>query len=227
MPVRTTTLQQCEILDGPRSAIAHHYSLTDLAELQADFHAAISSEDTYVVGVSVELAPKGACLRTLVLALRGQVFCLSLGQRPNVKQRQVLQELFSNIHYLTGFEMPYTIVLLAHFLGFNISGYDLTTTTIPHRTKSRGSMTPGGFWNSINPSVNPHRVNKRWDGGITRGKRNPSGTPRPNYAIRAWFTAMCVSSLPLLLLFADICFQGCRQGFAIYPPRATTKHRIC
>jgi hypothetical protein len=227
MPITTTTLQQCEIRDGPRSAIAHHYSLTDLAELRADFHAAISSEDTYVVGVSVELAKKGACVKTLVLALRDRVFCLALGQRLNVKQRQVLQELFSNIHYLTGFEMPYTIVLLGHFLGFNMSGYDLTTT----RTKSTGSMipgamTPGEFWNSINPSVNAHRVDKRWDGGVTRNKWNPSGTPRPNYAIRAWFTAMYVSSLPLLLLFADIRFQGCRQGFITLTPRSTTKHRI-
>jgi hypothetical protein len=162
-----------------------------------------------VVGVSVELSQKGVCVRTLVLALRDQVFCLSLQPRLNVKQRQLLQELFSNIQYLAGFEMPYTIVLLAHFMGFNISGYDLTTTRVPDRTKLEGPMTPGGFWNSINPSVNAHRLNKRWDGGVTRGKWNPSGTPRPNYAIRAWFTAMYVRSLPLLL-FADTRFQGCR-----------------
>jgi hypothetical protein len=208
MPIRTTTLQQSEIQDGPRSAAARHYSLTDLAELRADFYAAVSLEDTYVVGVSVELSQKGVCVQTLVLALRDQVFCLSLRPRLHVKQRQVLQELFSNIHYLAGFEMPHTIVLLAHLLDFNISGYDLTTIRTTGILNRRGSMTPGEFWNSINPSVNAHRVNKRWDGGETRGKRNPSGMPRPNYAIRAWFTAMYVRSLPLLL-FADIRFQGC------------------
>jgi len=182
---KTTTLHQHEIPGEPRSVVIHHYSLGALAELEADFRAAIPSSPPCAVGVSIELAPVtvGPRIQTLALATRDKVFCLSLRQSPSPAQSKTLRELFSNIPYLTGFEFPLIIVLLAHTLGSNVTGYDLSTLAF---SKHKETATPGGFLNSKNQSAPVRRINERWDGDIS------SGTPKPNYALRAWFTAMYV-----------------------------------
>jgi hypothetical protein len=192
MSPTTTTLRQHEIPGQPQSVVVRHYSLAAVAEMEVDFRAALPQGDSCVVGASIELASVGSCdIQTLALALRDQVFCLSLQQRPSQAQRRVLQKFFSNIGYLAGFELSHTLVLLVHTLGSDISGYDLSTVAI--RAKTRDLTTPGGFLNSMNPSVSARDVDERWDGGIRRGDPDSTGTPEPNIGLRAWFTAMYVT----------------------------------
>ena len=183
-------LDQYEIPGEPQSAVVHHYSLRAVAELEADFRAAISSKPSSVVGVSIGLAQVGPRIETLALATQDQVFCLSFPQSPSPMQQKALQGLFSNIQYLAGFEFPHTIVLLAHTLRSTVTGYDLSTLAL--LSKYRYMTTPGGFLNSKNPSVSARRIDERWDGDILGSRVNSSGTPEPDYALRAWFTAMCV-----------------------------------
>jgi hypothetical protein len=204
MPTTITTLHQDEIPEAPPSAVACYYSLTTVAEMTTDFCAALPSKDHYAVGVSIQLAPSGSRIQTLALGLQDQVFCLTFEQKTSAAHRQVLRKLLSNIQYLAGFEIPYTIALLARMLGSNISGYDLTTADI--HGKPEGLMTPGVFWNLMDRAVSARRVNERWDGRIQRGNLGSSGTPQPDYALRAWFTAMYRRLLHLRLLSSDIRF---------------------
>jgi hypothetical protein len=206
MSPTTTTLRQHEIPGQPQSVVVRHYSLAALAEMEVDFRAVLPLGDSCVVGVSIELPPVGSCIiQTLALALRDQVFCLALQQRPSQAQGRVLQKFFTNIPYLAGFELSYTVVLLAHTLGSDISGYDLSTVAI--RAKTRDIATPGDFLNSMNPSVSARLVNERWDGGIQRGDPDSTGTPEPNIPLRAWFTAMYVTpTSTLYLLSSDLRF---------------------
>jgi hypothetical protein len=143
------------------------------------------------VGVSIELAPAGPRIQTLVLATQDKVFCLALQQSPSPTQCKALRELFSIIPYIAGFEFSYTIVLLAHTLGSSVIGYDLSTLAMV--SKQRDLTTPGGFLNSKNPFVSARIINDRWDGDVLRSGANSSGIPQPNHALRAWFTAMCVT----------------------------------
>jgi len=203
MPSKNTVLDQTEIPGWPRSVVVHHYSLGAVAELEAEVRAGIPSRPPSAVGVSVGLAPAGPRIQTLALATRDKVFCLSLQQSPSPAQCKTLRRLFSSIPYLAGFEFPYTVVLLAHSLGSSITGYDLSTLAL--RSKSRDITTPGDFFNSKNPSVSARRINERWDGDVLRIGTNSSGTPEPDYALRAWFTAMCVTSLYLCSLLTHLC----------------------
>jgi len=191
---KTRILDQNEIPGWPRSAVVHHYSLGAVAELEAEVRAAIPSQppSPFAVGVSIGLAPAGPRIQTLALATRDKVFCLSLQQSPSPAQSKILRKLFSNIPYLAGFEFPHTIVLLAHTLGSNVTGYDLSTLAL--RSKSRDITTPGDFFYSKDPSVATRRINERWDGDVLKSGTNSSGTPEPDYALRAWLTAMCVAS---------------------------------
>src|SRR5712671_3585748 len=189
----TTTLRQFEIQRASQSAVVRTYSLATVAEMEADFRAALPHHPLFAVGMSIGLAPQGTRIQTLAIATRDKIFCLTLLKSPPPAQSQVLQKLFSDIQYLTGFEFPYTMVLLAHTLGSNISGYDLSTLTMQSK---RGEITsPGTFINSKDASAPARRINERWDGGIKRNGTDSNGTPKPNYALRAWITAMCVTFL--------------------------------
>lgn len=189
---KTTTLDQREIPGEPPSAVVRYYSLGALAELEADFRAAIHSGSPCAVGVSIELAPVETRIQTLALSTRDNVFCLLLPQLPSPAQCKTLRELFSNISYLAGFEFSHIIVLLSHTFGSNVTGYDLSTLAL---SKHRETATPGGFLNTKNPSANARRINERWDGDIVRRGETSSGIPEPDYALRAWFTAMYVTLL--------------------------------
>ena len=191
MYTTTTKLYQHEIPEAPQSAVVLQYSLDRVAEWGADFRASIPSDPPFSVGVSIGLAPAEPRIQTLALATQDKVFCLSLRQSPSPTQCKALQELFSDIPYLAGFEFSYTIVLLAHTLGSNVTGYDLSTLAMV--SKHRDLTTPGSFLKSKNSSVFTRRVNDRWDGDVLRSGPNSSGIPRPNHALRAWFTAMCVT----------------------------------
>ena len=216
MSPTTTTLRQCESPGGPQSVAVRQYSLAAVAEMEVDFRAALPPEDPYAVGVSVELAPVGPCvIQTLSLALRDHVFCLSLQQPPSPVQRRVLQKLFSNILRLAGFELSYTIVLLAHTLGSDVSGYDLSTLTIS--VKPRGLTTPGDFLNRMNPSVTARFVNERWDGGMRRRDPDCHGTPDPNYALRAWFTAMYLILLPSIRCYLNFALSAANMALSVLP----------
>lgn len=203
MPSKNTVLDQTEIPGWPRSVVVHHYSLGAVAELEAEVRAGIPSRPPSAVGVSVGLAPAGPRIQTLALATRDKVFCLSLHQSPSPAQCKTLRRLFSSIPYLAGFEFPYTVVFLAHTLGSNVTGYDLSTLAL--RSKSGDITTPGNFLNSKSPSVSARRINEQWDGDVLRIGTNSSGTPEPDYALRAWFTAMCVTSLYLRSLLIHLC----------------------
>jgi hypothetical protein len=178
-----TTIRQREILGGPRSALVRNYSIGAIGEMEVDFRAALA-EPPFTVGVSIEVAPVGPDIRTLALATQDQVFVLSFRQPPSAAQREALAKLLK-IQYLTGFELPYTIVLLAHALGSDVAGYDLSTL------KFGDISTPGDFLHSKSVFVSARAINELWDGGIPR-----SGTVEPNCALRAWFTAMCVTLTP-------------------------------
>lgn len=190
MPSKNTVLDQTEIKGCPRSVVVHNYSLGAVAELEAEVRAGIPSKPPSAVGVSIGLAPAGARIQTLALATRDKVFCLSLQQSPSPAQCKTLRELFSNISYLAGFEFPHIIVLLSHTLESNVTGYDLSTLAL---SKHRETVTPGGFLNSKNLSVDARCINERWDGDTLRSRETSSGTPEPDYALRAWFTAMYVT----------------------------------
>jgi hypothetical protein len=185
----TTTIHQREIIGGPRSAVVHNYSLGAIGKMEVDFRAALPLKPPFAVGVSIEVAPVGPDIRTLALATQDQVFCLSFQQPPSTAQSEALAKLLK-IQYLTGFELPYTIVLLAHILGSDVAGYDLSTL------KFGDISTPGDFFHSKNV-FSARAINELWDGGIPRSNPNSSGTVQPNYARRAWYTAMCVTLTPL------------------------------
>jgi hypothetical protein len=195
-------LHQYEIPGEPQSADVHRYSLRALAGLKADFRAAISSKPPSAVGVSIRLAQAGPRIESLALATQDKVFCLSLWESPSPTQRKALQELFSNIQYLAGFEFPHTIVLLAHTIGCTVTGYDLSTLAL--LSKHSDITTPGNFLNSKNSKVSARRINERWDGDVLRSRANSAGTPEPDYALRAWFTAMCVTWLSSRLLHQSL-----------------------
>lgn len=182
----TTTIFQSAIPGGPSSAIVRNYSLGAIAEMEVDFRAALPPEP-FAVGVSIGLAPVGPSLNTLALATQDQVFCLSFQQPPSSSQRMALQRLL-NVKFLTGFELPYTITLLAHTLGSEVSGYDLSTLRI-------GDITPpGDFLHSKDVFASARSVNELWDGGILRNvDAKVTGTLEPDCALRAWFTAMYVT----------------------------------
>ena len=188
----TTKLYQHEIPGAPQSAVVHRYSLDAVAELEEDFRASIPSDPPFAVGVSIGLAPAEPRIHTLALALQDKVFHLSLQQSLSPTQCKTLRELFSDILYLAGFEFSYTIVLLAHTLGSHVVGYDLSTLAMV--SKHRDLTAPGNFLKSKNSSVFTRRINERWDGDVLRSGANSSGIPEPNHALRAWFTAMCVTS---------------------------------
>jgi hypothetical protein len=187
----TTTIDQREILGGPPSAVVHKYPLGAIDEMEVDFRAALPPEPPFAVGVSIRLAPVGHSIHTLALATQNQVFCLSFRQSPSPAQKVVLRRLLKT-QYLTGFELPYTIALLAHALGSNLSGYDLSTL------KKGEIKTPGDFLHSKNVFISAKSINELWDGGmLRRSDANSTSTPEPDYVLRAWFTAMCVTLIPL------------------------------
>ncbi|KAI9510322.1 hypothetical protein F5148DRAFT_608117 [Russula earlei] len=189
----TATIRQSEIPGKPQSAVVRNYSLAAVAEMEVDFRSALLSDPgpPCAVGVSIELAPVGCYIQTLALATQDKVFCLLLQQSPSSAQSETLQKLFSNIEYLTGFELPYTIVLLAYILGFDVSGYDLSSLSMHAK---RGALTtPGNFINSKNISALERPINERWDGGFERSYANFTGTREPSYALRAWFTAIAAN----------------------------------
>lgn len=184
----TTTIRQSAIQGGPSSAIVRNYSFGTIAEMEVDFRAALPSPpEPFAVGVSIGLAPVGPSINTLALATKGHVFCLSFQQPPSSSQRMALRKLL-DVKFLTGFELPYTISLLAHTLGFDVSGYDLSTLRF-------GDITPpGDFLHSKDVSTNARTVNELWDGGILRNiDAKATGTLDPDHALRAWFTAMYVT----------------------------------
>lgn len=186
----TTTLHQNEIPGEPRCAVVHHYSLGAVAEMEVDFRAALPPELPSAVGVSIGLASADALIQTLALATRDTVFCLRLQQPPSATQSKTLQKIFSNIQYLAGFELPYTLIFLAHTLGSKVSGYDLST--LPINSKDGGITIPGKFFLSKGHHALDRRINERWDGDIQRSDPKSTGTPDPDHALRAWYTAMCV-----------------------------------
>jgi hypothetical protein len=188
----TTKLYQHEIPGAPESAVVFQYVLDTVAEMGADFRASLLSDPPFAVGVSVGLAPAEPRIQTLALATQDQVFHLSLQQSLSPTQCKALRELFSDISYLAGFEFSYTIAFLAHTLDSKVVGYDLSTLAMV--SKHRDLTTPGSFLESKNPSVFTRRINERWDGDVLRSGANSSGIPEPNHALRAWFTAMCVTS---------------------------------
>jgi hypothetical protein len=140
--------------------------------------------------VSIGLAPVGPSINTLALATQDQVFCLSFKQPLSSSQKMAMRRLL-NVEFLTGFELPYTITLLAHTLGSDVSGYDLSTLRV-------GDITPPGhFLHSKDVFTSARSVNELWDGEILRNvDAKVTGTLEPNYALRAWFTAMYVILTP-------------------------------
>lgn len=219
----TTTLHQCEILGEPRSAVVRNYSPGALAEMKADFCAAVPQGPPFAVGVSIGLAQVGPRIQTLALATRDKVFCLTLQKPPSSAQIKTLRKIFSNIPYLIGFEFPYTIVLLAHALGADVSGYDLSTLSM---TSKRGDITtPGDFLNLKDPSASARRINERWDGDILRSDTN-STCPKPDYALRAWFTTMYVTSILLYSSSLYLRFQCWKHGSPGLAEGPTIDHTI-
>jgi hypothetical protein len=178
--------------------------------MEADFHAALPQEPPFAVGISIELAPVGPNIRTLALATQDQVFCLTFQQTPSLAQKTSVRNIL-DIQYLSGFEFPYTIVLLASTLGSNISGYDLSTL------KNGFIPTPGDFFHTYQP-ISSRSINELWDGGIVRGiDAKAAGTLEPNYALRAWFTAMCVTLLPMHSLIIHPCHSAAKMAIQDLP----------
>ncbi|KAI0251231.1 P-loop containing nucleoside triphosphate hydrolase protein [Lactifluus subvellereus] len=188
----TTTLHQDEIPGAPTSALVRKYSLETVHKMKADVLSATASQGPRcAVGVSIGLARDGPRIRTLALATPNHVFHLVLHKPPSSAQNRILQKLFPTNSYLTGFEFPYTIVLLAHTLGCSLSGHDLSTITLG--SKVGDIMTPGTLINAKNPSACAKRIDERWD--ICRpGSETKSTEPlEPDHCLRAWITAIAAS----------------------------------
>ncbi|KAF8504828.1 hypothetical protein F5888DRAFT_791889 [Russula emetica] len=213
----STTIEQSVILEAPRSANVRNYSLEAIAGMEVDFRAALPQERPFAVGVSIELAPVGPNINTLALATQDQVFCLSFQRPPSPAQKMALRRIL-DVQYLSGFEFPYTIVLLARTLGSNVSGYDLSTL-------KNGDTTPGDFFYKYDKSISSRSINELWDGGILRDiDAKATGTLEPNYALCAWFTAMCVT-LPSHAFFDHTSLpQRCKNGYSRLAIRPTIKH---
>jgi len=203
----TTKIGQGVIPKASQSAIVRNYSLEAIAGMEVDFRAALPQEPPFAVGVSIELAPVGPNIKTLALATQDQVFCLSFQQAPSPAQKKSLQKIL-DVQYLSGFEFPYTIVLLARILGFKVSGYDLSTL------KNGDITTPGDFIDKYES----RSINESWDGGIVRGiDAKAAGTLEPNYALRAWFTAMCVTLTPHAFLTTHSCHSAATMAIQDLP----------
>ena len=191
MPTTATTIHQDEIPGGPSSAVVRRYSLETVGEMKTDvLQAALSESAPCVMGVSLALASSGPKIRTLALATCNQVFELALHHPPSKAQKRILQRLFSKFQNLIGFEMPYTIVLLAHTLGCDISGRDLSSVETGSETPDFKMKTPGTLIGSIVRSTSGERINARWEKGTLSGGAKSTDTIDPNCTIRAWFTAM-------------------------------------
>ena len=187
MSTSATTLEQDEILGGPRSAVVREYSLETVSEMREEFlHAVLPEGPPCVVGVSVGLANSGPHIRTLALATPGDVFELILHRPPSPAQKRILRALFSKVPCLAGFDLPYTIVLLAHNLSCEISGHDLSAVKLG--TKSWYRRMPGDLIKSKDPLASVGRIDQRWESAVPCGDTK---TLEPDYRVRAWFTAMC------------------------------------
>jgi hypothetical protein len=206
----TTTIHQCVIPGAPRSAIVHDYSLESIAGMELDFRAALPQESPFAVGISIELAPVGPNINTLALATQDQVFRLSFQQTPSPAQKISVQRIL-DVQYLTGFEFPFTLVLLARTLGSNVSGYDLSTL------KNGGIATPGELLSKSDP-ISFRSINELWDGGILRDiDAKAACTLEPDYALRAWFTAMCVTLTPHASLINHLYCSAAKMAIQDFP----------
>jgi hypothetical protein len=213
-----TTISQCVFPGAPQSAIVHNYPLEAIAGMEVDFRAALPQEPPFAVGVSIELAPVGPNIKTLALATQDQVFCLSFQRTPSPAQKKTMRKIL-DVQYLSGFEFPYIIVLLARTLGSSVSGYDLSTL-------KNGDITPGDFFYKYK-SIPSRPINELWDGGILRGvDTKAAGTLEPNYALRAWLTAMCVTLTPHAFFDHSSLPQCCKNGYSRLAIRPTNKHAI-
>lgn len=214
-----TTISQCVFPGAPQSAIVRNYSLEAVAAMEVDFRAALPQEPPFAVGVSIELAPVGPKINTLALATQDQVFCLSFQRTPSPAQKRSIQRIL-DVQYLSGFEFPYTIVLLARTLGSNVLGYDLSTL------QNGDITTPGDFFYKYE-SIPSQSVNELWDGGILRGvDAKAAGTLEPDYALRAWLTAMCVTLTSHAFFDHPSLPQCCKNGYSRLAIRPTNKHAI-
>ncbi len=193
MPSSATILHQDEIPGEPSFAVVRGYSLETVGEMKADFLQVARSDSEgspCVVGVSLGLASSGPRIRTLALATRNHVFNLTLHRPPSRAQKGILRRLFSKVPYLTGFELPYTMVLLAHSLGCNIAGHDLSTANFGPIKPEYYMKTPGDLITSRVPSASMWRINERWERGLSGDGTKSTDTLEPDYTVRAWFTAM-------------------------------------
>jgi hypothetical protein len=186
--------------------------------MEVDFRAALPQEPPFAVGVSIELAPVGPNIKTLALATQDQVFCLSFQRTPSPAQKKTMRKIL-DVQYLSGFEFPYIIVLLARTLGSSVSGYDLSTL-------KNGDITPGDFFYKYK-SIPSRPINELWDGGILRGvDTKAAGTLEPNYALRAWLTAMCVTLTPHAFFDHSSLPQRRKNGYSRLAIRPANKHAI-
>lgn len=217
----TTTIKQSVIPGTPLSAIVRNYSLEAIAGMEVDFRAALPRklEPHFAVGVSIELAPVGPNIKTLALATQDQVFCLSFQKTLSPAQKMSVRKIL-DVQYLSGFEFPYTIALLAHTLGSNVSGYDLSTL------KNGDITTPGFFFHNYK-AISSRSIDELWDGGILRGiDAKATGALEPDYALRAWLTAMCVTLTPYPFFDHLSLPQRCKCGHSRLANKSTIKHAI-
>ncbi|KAF8483864.1 hypothetical protein DFH94DRAFT_690333 [Russula ochroleuca] len=197
MPTSATILEQDEIPGQPSSATVREYALETLSEMKEDFiHATLSEDPSCVVGVSLGLARSGPHIRTLALATPANVFNLVLHRPPSPAQKRILRALFSKVPCLAGFELPYIIVLLAHTIGGEISGHDLSSAKFGSKTSYM--RMPGALIRSKVSSASAGCINERWERGMPCSDTKSTHTLEPNHRVRAWFTAIA----------ADVIQQG-------------------
>ena len=205
MPKTTTIIRQDEIPGGPISAGVRRYSLEAVGEMKTDVLQAASSEGVpCVVGVSLALASSGPKIRTLALATCNQVFELALRHPPSKAQKRKLRSLFSKIQHLVGFEMPYTIILLSHTLGCDISGRDLSNVDFGSEAPDFKLRTPGTLIESLVHSGSVERINARWEKGTPSGGAKSTDTLDSNCAVRAWFYRDVSKCIPLTFIISQL-----------------------
>lgn len=111
----------------PSSAVFREYSLETMKEMKADFLRG-AEDASSVAGVSLGLANSGIQIRILSPATFHYIFVLALTRPPSQAKNE--SYVFQRYHIL----QAHPIVLLAHTLSGDVSGYDPSTSSFESDT---------------------------------------------------------------------------------------------
>lgn len=137
----------------PSSAVVREYSLETMKEMKADFLRGAEDAPS-VAGVSLGLANSGIQTRTLSPATFHYIFVLALTRPPSQAKNE--SYVFQRYHIL----QSHPIVLLAHTLSGDVSGYDPSTSSFDSDTsyiRMAGALVKFPLTSAFAGRINEHR----------------------------------------------------------------------